>query len=158
MLTQASWVLELLSLCASLSTRRLNSSYSTDPTSTTPCKLKPPCFCRRFCRTVREKPAAHSEVQALYGLDPMHLAQLALKDAQRAFAAVPGSAPALLQQVPLAVRLFAGHTASAQGPTSAIQSLSYDSWPALVGGSALGFSQGASELPGQHPFCLQQWM
>ena len=38
----------------------------------------------RLSRQVREIPAAHSERNALYGLDPMHLAQLALRDSSRA--------------------------------------------------------------------------
>ncbi len=38
---------------------------------------------RRMCQTLRGIPAAVSEHEALYGLDPMALAQLALKDASK---------------------------------------------------------------------------
>ena len=37
----------------------------------------------RMCQTLRGIPAAVSEHEALYGLDPMALAQLALKDASK---------------------------------------------------------------------------
>lgn len=48
---------------------------------------------------LREIPAAQSESNALYGLDPMHLSQLALRDATRAAAMLPKQPTAHLQQV-----------------------------------------------------------
>ncbi|BDA43943.1 LON peptidase N-terminal domain and RING finger protein 3 [Coccomyxa sp. Obi] len=51
-----------------------------------------------LCRKLRSIPAAQSEAHALYGLDPFTLAQLALKDAERAVTLQPKWATAYLQQ------------------------------------------------------------
>ena len=53
----------------------------------------------RLSKKLRSIPAAESEQRALFGLDPTHLAQLALKDAKRAVSLVPQSPAALCQQV-----------------------------------------------------------
>ena len=51
---------------------------------------------------IRSIPAAQSEYAAINGLDPVMLAQLALKDAQRAGSLTPDSASPLALQVPAA--------------------------------------------------------
>jgi hypothetical protein len=53
---------------------------------------------RSLCQRLRSIPAAQSEAHALYGLDPFTLAQLALKDAQRAVTLQPAWPRAHLQQ------------------------------------------------------------
>ena len=55
----------------------------------------------RLCQRLRTIPASQSERHALYGLDPLTLAQLAFKDAQRAVDLQPQWAKAHLQQVSL---------------------------------------------------------
>lgn len=52
-----------------------------------------------LCQRLRNIPAAQSEAHALYGLDPLTLAQLSLKDAERAVSLQPRWPKALLQKV-----------------------------------------------------------
>ena len=58
-----------------------------------------------MCQTLRGIPAAVSEHEALYGLDPMALAQLALKDASKAVEMVPDWPRVRLLQVSRQQRL-----------------------------------------------------
>ena len=77
--------------------------------------LTPACA-RRMCQTLRGIPAAVSEHEALYGLDPMALAQLALKDASKAVEMAPDWPRVHLLQVSSLQRLGRSECSAPQWP------------------------------------------